>query len=151
MSSITVIDVLYMAEEKYTSIRLKQSTADQLKEIGRKGESYDDVVAWLLKNSKKRKALYSTEYHARDKKPKIAEASNESDYYRVELAKKNLLDKVFRFQTLDSCPLCEKQVKNGEFVVYLKAGKGRRTLHKDCLEKQGIDVQETEMAHIKDA
>jgi uncharacterized protein YqeY len=44
-----------MSEEKYTSIRLRQSTAEQLKVMGRKGESYDDVIAWLLKNSKKRK------------------------------------------------------------------------------------------------
>jgi hypothetical protein len=140
-----------MTEEKYTSIRLRQSTADQLKEIGRKGESYDDVVAWLLKNSKKRKALYSTEYHARDKTPKRQDASsNESDYYRHELAKLNLLDKVLGFQTLDTCPLCEKHVKNGEFVVYLGHGKTRRTIHKDCLGKQGVDVQETEMAHVKD-
>ena len=140
-----------MTEEKYTSIRLRQSTADQLKEIGRKGESYDDVVTWLLKNSKKRKALFSTEYHPREKKPKRQDTStNEPDHYRDELAKKNLLDKVLGFQTHDSCPLCEKRIKNGEFVVYLGSGKGRRTIHKDCLEKHGVDVHQTEMAHVKD-
>jgi hypothetical protein len=140
-----------MTEEKYTSIRLRQSTADQLKEIGRKGESYDDVVAWLLKNSKKRKPLYSTEYRARDNKSKRLDASsNESDYYRDALARKNLLDKVVSFQTPDTCPLCEKHIKNGEFVVYMGQGKTRRTIHKDCLEKNGVDVEETEMAHVKD-
>lgn len=51
-----------MTEEKYTSIRLKVTTAEQLKQMGRKGESYDDVVAWLLKNSKKRKASFKAEY-----------------------------------------------------------------------------------------
>jgi len=43
-----------MAEDKYTSIRVKQSTAKRLAEIGRKGESYDDVIVWLLDHSKKR-------------------------------------------------------------------------------------------------
>jgi predicted CopG family antitoxin len=51
-----------MSEEKYTSIRLRQSTAEQLKEMGRKGESYDDIIAWLLKNSKKRKASFKADY-----------------------------------------------------------------------------------------
>lgn len=44
-----------MTNDKYTSIRLKQSTAQRLKYIGRKGESYDDIIVWLLKNSKKRR------------------------------------------------------------------------------------------------
>jgi hypothetical protein len=52
---IGYIVVMYTAEEKYTSIRLKTSTVGQLKALGRKGESYDDVVSWLLRNSKKRK------------------------------------------------------------------------------------------------
>jgi hypothetical protein len=47
---------MHMAEEKYTSIRVKAWTAEQLKLMGRKGESYDDVIAWLLKNSRKRKS-----------------------------------------------------------------------------------------------
>jgi predicted CopG family antitoxin len=46
-----------MAEEKYTSIRIQTSTAEQLKMMGRKGESYDDIISWLLKNSRKRKSL----------------------------------------------------------------------------------------------
>ena len=50
------MSVMFVAVEKYTSIRLKQKTAEQLKMMGRKGESYDDVIAWLLKNSRKRKS-----------------------------------------------------------------------------------------------
>ena len=44
-----------MSAEKYTSIRVKKSTAQRLNGIGRKGESYDDLIVWLLENSKKRK------------------------------------------------------------------------------------------------
>jgi hypothetical protein len=44
-----------MSEEKYTSIRVKQSTAKHLAEIGKKGESYDQIIVWLLAHSKKRK------------------------------------------------------------------------------------------------
>jgi len=55
-----------MSEEKYTSIRVKASTAEQLKSIGRKGESYDNVIEWLLKNSKKRKAAFKAEYHSKE-------------------------------------------------------------------------------------
>jgi predicted CopG family antitoxin len=44
-----------MAEEKYTSIRIQTSTVEQLKMMGRKGESYDEIILWLLKNSRKRK------------------------------------------------------------------------------------------------
>ena len=68
-----------MAEEKYTSIRLRQSTADELKAIGRKGESYDDVIAWLLRNSKKRKALATSEYHPRQEKRKGRDTQKEKE------------------------------------------------------------------------
>ena len=44
-----------MSQDKYTSIRVKKSTAQRLNDIGRKGESYDDLILWLLDNSKKRK------------------------------------------------------------------------------------------------
>jgi hypothetical protein len=47
-----------MAEDKWTSIRLRKSTAQKLNAIGRKGESYDQIIAWLLQHSKKRKAGY---------------------------------------------------------------------------------------------
>jgi hypothetical protein len=38
-----------------TSIRLRKSTVDRLKDLGSKGESYDDLILWLLDNSKRRK------------------------------------------------------------------------------------------------
>jgi hypothetical protein len=50
-----------MAEDKWTSIRLKKSTTQKLSQIGRKGESYDDLIVWLLENSKKRKLQPMTE------------------------------------------------------------------------------------------
>jgi hypothetical protein len=50
-----------MSEDKWTSIRVKKSTAQKLSDIGRKGESYDDLIVWLLENSKKRKASYKPE------------------------------------------------------------------------------------------
>jgi len=46
-----------MTEEKHTSIRVRHSTAKRLSEIGRKGESYDKIIVWLLDHSKKRKIL----------------------------------------------------------------------------------------------
>lgn len=36
-------------------MRLRKSTAQKLSEIGRKGESYDDLIIWLLEHSKKRR------------------------------------------------------------------------------------------------
>lgn len=42
------------AAEIVTSVRLKQSTVERLKAIGRKGESYDTIVVWLLEHSKRR-------------------------------------------------------------------------------------------------
>jgi len=47
-----------MSEDKWTSIRLRKSTAQKLSDIGRKGESYDQIIVWLLEHSKKRKAGY---------------------------------------------------------------------------------------------
>ena len=38
-----------------TSVRLRQSTVERLKVLGRKGDSYDDIVVWLLEHSKKRR------------------------------------------------------------------------------------------------
>ena len=51
--------MLNVSAEKYTSIRVKGSTAQRLTEIGRKGESYDTIIVWLLDHTKKRKAGYS--------------------------------------------------------------------------------------------
>ena len=39
--------------EKYTSIRLRKETVEQLKDRGRKGESYDDVIKRLLEKRKR--------------------------------------------------------------------------------------------------
>jgi hypothetical protein len=50
--------VIHISEDRFTSIRVKQSTSNNLKEIGRKGESYDQIIVWLLEHSKKRKAGY---------------------------------------------------------------------------------------------
>ena len=38
---------------KYTSIRLRKETVEQLKDRGRKGESYDDVIKRLLEKRKR--------------------------------------------------------------------------------------------------
>lgn len=78
---INVIIVMHMSEEKYTSIRVRASTAEQLKILGRKGESYDDVVVWLLKNSKKRK-LHSV---VTSPKPASNELSRELPERRQDL------------------------------------------------------------------
>ena len=45
-----------MSEKEYTSIRVRKETAKGLTLIGRKGESYDQIIVWLLAHSKKRKA-----------------------------------------------------------------------------------------------
>jgi hypothetical protein len=42
-------------EDKYTSIRVKRSTVDKLKGIGRKGETYNDIILWLLSHRPKRR------------------------------------------------------------------------------------------------
>lgn len=39
-----------------SSIRLSKETIERLKAIGRKGESYEAIVVWLLDHSKRRKA-----------------------------------------------------------------------------------------------
>lgn len=45
-----------MSEKHFTSIRVRKETAQALSLIGRKGESYDQIIMWLVKHSKKRKA-----------------------------------------------------------------------------------------------
>lgn len=42
-------------EDKYTSIRVKRSTVEELKIIGRKGETYNDIIRWLLAHRPKRR------------------------------------------------------------------------------------------------
>jgi len=41
------------AEKRYTSIRVTKETVDLLKERGRKGESYDDIIRKLLEKRKR--------------------------------------------------------------------------------------------------
>jgi len=37
-----------------TTIQLTPTTRDKLKELGRKGESYEDIILSLIKNQKKK-------------------------------------------------------------------------------------------------
>ncbi|MCK4669124.1 hypothetical protein KAT21_03270 [Candidatus Bathyarchaeota archaeon] len=46
---------------KYSSIRVRRSTLDELKSIGRKGETYDDVICWLLAHRPKRRVAKKDE------------------------------------------------------------------------------------------
>jgi predicted CopG family antitoxin len=41
------------AEKNYTSIRVTKETVELLKERGRKGESYDDVIKKLLQKRRR--------------------------------------------------------------------------------------------------
>lgn len=38
-----------------TSVRLRKTTLKRLQALGHKGESYEDIVLWLLENSKKKR------------------------------------------------------------------------------------------------
>jgi len=40
--------------EGLTTIQLTQSTRDKLKDLGKKGESYEDVILRLIKDGKSR-------------------------------------------------------------------------------------------------
>jgi predicted CopG family antitoxin len=48
-----VIDVSEPAEKNYTSIRVTKETVELLKERGRKGESYDDIIKKLLEKRRR--------------------------------------------------------------------------------------------------
>jgi hypothetical protein len=48
-------------EDKYTSIRVKRSTVEALKSIGRKGETYNDIIRWLLTHRPKRRVAKKDE------------------------------------------------------------------------------------------
>ncbi|MEM3011701.1 MAG: hypothetical protein QXE76_07815 [Candidatus Bathyarchaeia archaeon] len=39
--------------EQFTSIRLRKETVEMLKERGRKGESYDDIIRKLLEKRRR--------------------------------------------------------------------------------------------------
>jgi len=41
--------------QKWTSIRVRRETADMLKELGRKGETYDDIIRHLIDRVKRRR------------------------------------------------------------------------------------------------
>ncbi|MCD6241305.1 hypothetical protein J7K27_07300 [Candidatus Bathyarchaeota archaeon] len=41
--------------QKWTSIRVRRETADMLKELGRKGETYDDIIRRLIDRVKRRR------------------------------------------------------------------------------------------------
>ncbi len=41
-----------MVKEKVTTIQLSRETRDQLKELGKKGETYEEIVQMLLKLAK---------------------------------------------------------------------------------------------------
>jgi predicted CopG family antitoxin len=40
-------------ENRFTSIRLRKDTVEKLKERGRKGESYDDIIKRLLEKRRR--------------------------------------------------------------------------------------------------
>lgn len=44
-----------MSEEKYSSMRVRHSTAKRLMDMGFKNETYDDIISYLLDHAKKRK------------------------------------------------------------------------------------------------
>jgi len=41
--------------QKWTSIRVRRETADMLKELGRKGETYDEIIRRLIDRVKRRR------------------------------------------------------------------------------------------------
>ena len=43
-----------MTKEDATTIQLSRATRDQLKELGKKGETYDEIIKRLLKLAKQR-------------------------------------------------------------------------------------------------
>jgi predicted CopG family antitoxin len=48
-----VINVSEAGEKRFTSIRLRKETVEMLKERGRKGESYDDIIRKLLEKRRR--------------------------------------------------------------------------------------------------
>ena len=50
--------VMFMSEEsagKWTSIRVRKETVSMLKELGRKGETYDDIIRRLIERVTRRR------------------------------------------------------------------------------------------------
>ena len=48
-------EVTQVSEGGFSSIRVKHTTRERLKRLGNKGESYENVIEWLLDNCKKRR------------------------------------------------------------------------------------------------
>ncbi len=48
-----VIDVSESKEKRFTSIRVSKETVEMLREKGRKGETYDDIIRKLLKKRRR--------------------------------------------------------------------------------------------------
>jgi len=48
-----VLDVSEPEEKRFTSIRVRKETVEMLKERGRKGETYDDIIKKLLKKRRR--------------------------------------------------------------------------------------------------
>ncbi len=42
--------------ERWTSIRVRRSTAERLKQIGRKDETYDEIIVKLIQRASRRRA-----------------------------------------------------------------------------------------------
>jgi len=49
-----MIGMSEVKEKHFTSIRLRKETVEMLKERGRKGESYDDIIKRLLEKVRRR-------------------------------------------------------------------------------------------------
>lgn len=47
------MDVSEFKEKRFTSIRVTRETVEMLKEKGRKGETYDDIIRKLLKKRRR--------------------------------------------------------------------------------------------------
>ncbi len=48
-----------MSEEKLTTIKIRQGTRDALKSVGKKGETYDEIINRLLDRVLRRKRSQS--------------------------------------------------------------------------------------------
>lgn len=53
MISMSEPEQLKQEEKRYTSIRVSKETLELLKERGRKGESYDDIIKKLLEKRRR--------------------------------------------------------------------------------------------------
>ena len=42
-------------DKSLTTVRIKKTTLERLNAVGRKGETYEDIIVWLLDHSKKKR------------------------------------------------------------------------------------------------